>query len=98
MQGDMCNALAKIFPLEPAIHFSSFILLFKKKEMKRKREKLSFCWPAPTPPFDVPHFSNIDTGKEEEHKCFSSPLDPRVQQLGGGNKSLFPLIFLHHSS
>jgi hypothetical protein len=41
MQGDMCNALAKIFPLEPAMHCSShFISLFKKKERKRKREAL----------------------------------------------------------
>ena len=41
MQGDMCNALAKIFPLEPAMHCSShFISLFKKKEKKRKREAL----------------------------------------------------------
>jgi hypothetical protein len=41
MQGDMCNALAKIFPLESAMHCSShFISLFKKKERKRKREAL----------------------------------------------------------
>jgi Na+-transporting methylmalonyl-CoA/oxaloacetate decarboxylase gamma subunit len=41
MQGDMCNALAKIFPLEPAMHCSShFISSFKKKERKRKREAL----------------------------------------------------------
>ena len=41
MQGDMCNALAKIFPLEPAIHCSShFIPLFKKKGRKRERKAL----------------------------------------------------------
>jgi hypothetical protein len=42
MHGDMCNALAKVFPLEPAMHcFSHFISLFKKKkERKRKREAL----------------------------------------------------------
>ena len=37
----MCNTLAKIFPLEPAMHCSShFISLFKKKERKREREAL----------------------------------------------------------
>ena len=41
MHGDMCNALTKIFPLEPAMHCSShFISLFKKKERKREREAL----------------------------------------------------------
>jgi hypothetical protein len=69
--------------------------LFKKKERKRKREKLSFCWPAPTPPFDVPHFSNIDKRKEEEHKCFSPPLDPRVQQPLERISLVFSQVFFH---
>jgi hypothetical protein len=41
MQGDMCNALAKIFPLELAMHCSSFhFIVQEERKEKKERETL----------------------------------------------------------
>jgi hypothetical protein len=46
----MCNALAKIFPLEPAMHCSSFhfIVQEERKEKKERETLLLLAGPHPT--------------------------------------------------